>query len=141
MIAVGLRRTRGLPLLFALAGCSWGVHEGVRPDCKGGHLACGSHCLEPTEPCHLGMSVARSRLEGRGPGVTALVIRHVAVGSPAEAAGLRPGDAITAIDGDAPTELNLEAALAKKEKKPIAIRFLRKGYELKTEVEINYRRR
>lgn len=128
-------------LLFALTSCSWGVHEGLKPDCKGGKLACGSYCLDSAEPCHLGMSVARSRLEGRGPGVVALVIRHVAVGSPAEVAGLRPGDAITAIDGGAPTELNLEAAVAKDEKKPIRIEFLRKGYGLTTELEINRRRR
>lgn len=128
-------------ILLALGGCSWGVHDAQKAECQPAQVACGVRCLAAGEVCRLGMTVMASHLEGQGPGIDVLIVKTVAVGSPAEVAGLRPGDAITKIDEAAPTEQNLEAALAAEEKAPVRLFFLRQGYALKTDVEINRRRR
>jgi C-terminal processing protease CtpA/Prc len=121
--------------VLLLGACSFGSHTIDATKCEGGARVCGTRCVPPGAACPLGMTVMASHIEGRGPGQTVLVVKTVAGGSPAAVAGLRPGDAIVSIDGLAPSEGNLVAALASEKTSPIEIQFLRQGFGRSTQVD------
>jgi predicted metalloprotease with PDZ domain len=125
---------------FALAGLKL---DSTAAEAPGAYAGVDTHTEElplSATPVVGGRGVARGGGGGRGRGgapMTQLAVTDVAVGSPAESAGLKAGDQILEVDGAAATAVLLnDALMAKKAGDKIKLRISRGGSEQEMEVTL-----